>query len=99
MRTPKTVALIFGIYVVVTALSLALAPHPFLRVLALDTNDVTWVRLAGVLGAVIGTYYLFAARSDDWLFFRATVVVRPMFLIALVLLAIAKAIPAKLIGF
>ena len=67
---------VFGIYVIGVGLATMLAPGVILQVLGVPTTDEPWIHLVGYLAAVIGSYYLVAARSEAEAFFRATVPLR-----------------------
>ena len=67
---------IFGIYVVGVGLTMMLAPGVVFQVLGIPTTDEPWAHLAGYLAAVIGFYYIVAARSEAETFCRVTVPLR-----------------------
>ena len=66
----------FGIYVIGVGLTTMLAPGVIFQVLGIPTTTEPWIHLVGYLAAVIGFYYLVAARSEAETFCRATVPLR-----------------------
>lgn len=65
--------IIFGIYVVVTGLGLLLLPNTLLSVAGLPTTSEVWIRMLGLLVAIVGCYYLYLGRLNVVPFFRVTV--------------------------
>lgn len=83
MRGARLSILVFGIYIIAIGVPLAIAPNPILALVGLPPTDEVWLRIAGALAALIGSYYLRAAREDVRAFFRWTVgaraVIPPLF--------------------
>lgn len=63
---------VFSFYLFATAATLILAPNLLLRTLGVAPTTEPWIRVLGVVVAVIGTYYFSCARSGSIPFFRAT---------------------------
>jgi hypothetical protein len=88
MSTPARTIMIFGIYVVITGLAFFLLPNMVLPLLGFATTTEVWIRVMGLLGAILGAYYLYCARHEALPFFRATVYGRVAFFIGLTALAL-----------
>jgi hypothetical protein len=90
---------VFGVYLFVLAGGLLSAPNMLLGMFGLAPTNEVWIRVVGMLVALLGVYYTQAARAALTAFFRLTVPVRfsvPVFFTAFVLLGFA---PAALILF
>ena len=64
---------VFSFYLFALAGILIVAPNQFLMVFGLATTDEVWIRVVGVLAAVLGFYYFEASRRQWTGFMRATV--------------------------
>lgn len=81
---------VWAVYVVATAIGLLFAPNLLLGTLGLPPTHEIWVRVAGLITAVLGCYYCAGAATGSRGFFAATVFGRFVFFagcVALVLLA------------
>jgi uncharacterized protein YacL len=88
-------ALVFGIYMVVLGVSLLIAPNVLLSLFAYPTTNELWIRVVGMVVAILGYYYIEAARNELTSFFKASVRARPAVIvvfIAFVALGLAKPI-------
>lgn len=63
----------FGVYLLIAGLGFLLIPNLLLPIVGLPTTTEVWIRVVGLLVAIIGGYYLHLGRLDDIPFFRATV--------------------------
>lgn len=90
---------VFGCYLVLNAVVLALAPNLMLSTLALPPTNEPFVRVLGIVVFVLGLYYIQAARQEVVPFFRWTTWGRPIVLASFIALAAAGLAPAVLIGF
>ncbi len=63
----------FGVYLLIAGLGFLFIPNLLLSIVGLPTTTEVWIRVVGLLVAIIGGYYLFLGRHNDILFFRATV--------------------------
>jgi hypothetical protein len=90
---------VFGLYLLgLVGPGFMVAPHPLLGLLGLSAGDDLWIRMVGLLAALLGFYYVMAARAQLEPFFRWTVGARcaaAAFMVLLVLLG--KAGPALLL--
>jgi hypothetical protein len=62
----------FGVYIVLTGLTLLVAPNALLPVFGLDTTSEVWVRVLGCVVTVVGAYYIAMGRAEATVFFKAT---------------------------
>lgn len=88
----------FGLYLCVLGAGLLAAPHLLLAPFAIVPADV-WVRVCGLLAALIGLYYLLAARHDFMPILQASVVTRLGVLPAFALLVAMADAPRALLLF
>jgi hypothetical protein len=96
-RAAKSI-FIWGILMLLFGTCYLFVPNFFLPIFGLPQTDEIWIRVAGLLIAILGGYYLYCARHDDVIFFRATVPGRILFgfgLTALVFFGFSK--PALLL--
>ncbi len=83
---------LFGIYLVIFGLTAVVVPTIPLSLFGFAQTTEIWFRFAGMLGFLLGLYYILAGRENVRAFFRWTVYVRPLvivFLTAFVLLGLA----------
>jgi hypothetical protein len=79
---------VFGIYRLVLALVLLVAPNTLLQLFHLPPTTEVWIRVVGMLLAFIGIFYRTAAAAGLYAFFAATVLTRltvPLFFLGFVL--------------
>ena len=79
---------IFGTYLLLLGALLLIAPNPLLDLVGLPPTTEVWIRIVGMLVAILGIYYRIAAAANLAPFFLATVLVRssvPLFLLGFIL--------------
>lgn len=89
---------VFGVYLGLLGATLMIAPNLLLTIFGFPPPDEPWIRVAGLLAALIGYYYVQCARSGLRRFLELTVGARlavPVVFAALVVLGLAK--PALLL--
>ena len=91
--------LVFGLYLVLNGVVLALAPNLMLATLGLAPTEEPWLRVLGVVVFVIALYYIAAARGEVKPFFRWTTWGRPIVLLAFIGFVGAGMAPAVLLLF
>ncbi|MBI3243614.1 MAG: hypothetical protein HYZ49_15125 [Chloroflexi bacterium] len=79
MSNPARSITVFGIYLAIAGLSFFLVPNMVLLPLGFPTTTEVWIRLTGLLTAILGMYFLYSVRYDDRHFFRATIFARLIF--------------------
>lgn len=85
--------MVFGIYLLASGLSFVLIPNTILPLLGLAATPDVWIRVVGLLAAILGGYFLYSAYYDDRVFYRATIYARIVFftgITAFVLLDLAS---------
>ena len=70
---------VFGVYLCVVGLSFFFIPNTLLPPLGFAPTTEVWIRLVGLVTAILGMYFLYAVRFDDRVFFRATIISRLIF--------------------
>ena len=90
---------VFGAYVVLAGLGLALVPGVVLGLLGSPPAADNWVRVVGLLAVCIGIYHVLAARHEVLPYIRATVPVRVAFAAALATLVALRFMPTPVLLF
>jgi hypothetical protein len=67
---------VYGIYLLVNGVGLAVAPNLQLALLGLAPTEEPWIRVVGLVISEIGFYFVFAARRDIASLFQVTVYAR-----------------------
>src|SRR5262245_25577884 len=91
--------LVFGIYLVITGLALVFAPNTLLGLFGFPPANEIWIKVFGALAAVLGLYFLQAARENNIGFFRMTLIARVVFPILISVLGLLTPGYAMLIAF
>jgi hypothetical protein len=78
---------VYGVYMIGSGSCFLIAPNAFLPLAGLPPTSEPWVRVFALLVAVLGFYYLVAARHELRPFFRATLWGRVLMLLGLAALA------------
>ena len=73
MSTAARSVAAFGVYLVLLGAGLAFAPNAMLALFRQPPTGEPWLRILGIVAAVLGGYYLAAARGEATVFFRASV--------------------------
>src|SRR5688500_5137788 len=81
---------VFGIYLSLAGLSFILIPNLVLPIFGFPTTTEVWIRLVGLLTAILGMYFLYSVRHDDHHFYRASVYARLIFFSGVTLFALFK---------
>jgi len=90
---------VFGLYILINAITLMAAPNFLLGTLGLEPTREPWLRVFGAVIFVLGLYYLQAARQEVMPFFRWTTWGRPLLLLVFIVLIALKLIPPIMIVF
>lgn len=91
--------LVFGFYLAATGLGLFFVPGTLLPVLGFRPPADFWAQIAGLLTAILGMYFIVAARNNDLSFFRASVAARLIFFAGVAWLVISGAANPLLLAF
>lgn len=81
---------VFGIYLSLAGLSFILIPNLVLPMFGFPTTTEVWIRLVGLLTAILGMYFLYSVRHNDHHFFQATVYARLIFFSGVALFVLFK---------
>jgi uncharacterized membrane protein HdeD (DUF308 family) len=88
----------FGIYLVITGITIVVAPNMMLSMLQLPETNEIWLRVAGVLVINIGVLYFYMAPTEHKLFFALSAYLRATVMVWFVLfVAFGWAAPALLV--
>lgn len=99
MSNPARSVTVFGIYLAVAGLSFMFLPNVVLPLLGFPRTTEVWIRLVGLLTAILGLYFLYSVRHNDLHFFRASVYARVIFFAGVTLFAILSLGPPLLMAF
>jgi len=99
MSNPARSITVFGIYLAVAGLSFFIAPNTALPLMGFPTTTEVWIRLMGLLTAILGMYFLYSVRYDDRHFFRATIFARLIFFTGVTTLVIFGLASPLLVAF
>jgi len=69
--------LVFGIFMVLVGLGLLIMPNVLLTLSGYPTTSEVWIRVVGLVVAILGYYYIVAARNELTSLFKASVRARP----------------------
>ena len=84
---------VFGIYLMLLGPVVIVVPNTVLTLFGIPSTSEVWLRVVGLLAAILGYYYVQAARHDLVPFYRASVparVVAFLGFVAFVLLGLVK---------
>jgi hypothetical protein len=99
MSNPARSITVFGIYLAIAGLSFFFIPNVVLPLLGFSTTTEVWIRLTGLLTAILGIYFLYSVRYDDRQFFRATIFARLIFFTGVTMLVIFGLASPLLVAF
>ena len=99
MTAPSTTIRIYGWYFIAIGLAMAVVPNALLSLLRVAPTRESWIRILGVVVAILGSYYLAAARANDRAFFRWTTWGRTVVLPAFIILVVFAGAPPMAILF
>ena len=90
---------VYGWYFIAIGLAMAIVPNALLALLRVTPTHEPWIRILGVVVAILGIYYLLAARQEVTAFFRWTTVGRTVVLPAFIALVLFAGAPPVVILF
>jgi hypothetical protein len=88
MSNPARSVLVFGIYLIISGLSFIFIPNLVLPLFGFIPTTEVWIRMVGLLAAILGMYFLYSVRHDDRLFYRVTIYGRLIFFTGVTLFAL-----------
>lgn len=92
-------AFVWGVYLVGAGLGFLIFPNLVLPIFGFPTTSEVWIRVVGLLVAVLGGYYLFAAFNRVIPFIRVTVPGRLVFAFGIVFLVASRLADPSLLIF
>ena len=99
MRDPVLASRVFGVYLASSGTGFFLAPGLILPLLGLPAATDGWIRIVGILTAILGMYFLYCAAPEQRRFFQATVIARLMFFTGVLALVVLGLAPPLLVLF
>jgi hypothetical protein len=99
MSNPANSVKFFGVYLVLVGLLFFFVPNSILPLLGFATTTEPWIRLTGLLTGILGMYFLYGARHNDFAFFRTTVYARVTFFVGVTALVLFGWASPLLIAF
>jgi hypothetical protein len=90
---------IFGIYLMLLGAAVIAAPNLVLALFGLPPTSEVWLRVVGLLAAILGYYYFQAARHDLVPFYRASVPARVFAFLSFVAFVLFGLVKPSLILF
>lgn len=98
MSRPAISAAVWGIYLMLAGSGFLLIPNTLLPLIGLPTTTEVWVRVLGLLAAILGGFFFYCARGNVVPFFRVSVAGRLAFAIGIAaLVALGFSGPSLLI--
>lgn len=73
MQSPAFTIKAFGVYVILTGISLALTPNLVLSLFGIPPTSEFWVRQIGVLAIIVGYYYWACGTGNATAFIKASI--------------------------
>ena len=90
---------VFGIYLAFVGSGFLVVPNTVLPLFKFPKTNEPWIRVLGIVVALLGFYYIIAAQNELAPFFWATVVGRFTILVTFILLVVTKKAKPMLILF
>ena len=98
--SPSAISIfVFGIYIVLVGAGFLFIPNTVLPLFKFPKTTEPWIRILGIVVAILGFYYIVAAQNELTSFFWATVVGRFTILVSFILLVVTKKAQPMLITF
>ena len=73
MQSASFTIKLFGVYVILTGLSLTLTPNLLLAVFGIPPTNEFWIRQLGILAIIVGYYYWACGAANATAFFKASI--------------------------
>lgn len=99
MHRAATTIRVFGIYLMLLGAAVIAAPNPVLALFGLPPTSEVWLRVVGLLAAILGYYYVQAAHHDLVPFYRASVPARVFAFLSFVAFVLFGLVKPSLILF
>lgn len=89
----------WGVYLMIAGSGFYLIPNLLLPIFGFATTTEVWIRVLGLLSAILGVFFFYCGRNEVVPYFRVSVVGRYAFAIGAVVLVITGLAPAPLLLF
>jgi hypothetical protein len=89
----------FGFYLLITGITLTVAPNMLLSIFQIATTNEIWIRVLGAVVFGVGMFYVFMAPANHLLFLTLTVYARISILIWFSIFVVIGWAPAQLLIF
>ncbi len=99
MTASARTVFVFGVYLLLLGMGLLAAPGMVLAPFGLPVPQEVWVRVGGLVVAILGVYYLLAARHGLRAFFTWTLATRASVIVVFAVLVFSGLAPAVLLLF
>lgn len=99
MKNARLSVQVWGIYLLLTGISLFVLPNLILSTMGFAATTEPWVRVVGALATILGYFFLRLSAANVEAFYPWTVHARFGFALALVALVILNLAPVNLIIF
>jgi hypothetical protein len=80
----------WGIYLLGAGLGFLIMPNPLLALFRFSTTSEGWIRIVGLLVALLGVYYIYCAQNNAIAFIRISVYARVAFALGSLVLVLLK---------
>ena len=90
---------VFGVYLVITGMTLLFTPNFLLSILGIQETNEIWIRIAGCLTINIGIFNILAAYSGFKQFYNWMFIARGLFIVCIFGLVSSKQAPAIFLLF
>jgi hypothetical protein len=87
----------FGIYVLLTGVTICIIPAKFISILKLPEIPIPWARLIGLLAIIIGSYDLLSAQNNIKPLIKASIYLRLFFFAGVLVLFISGEMPKEIL--
>ena len=87
----------FGIYVLVTGVTICIFPDQFVSILKLPEIPTSWARFIGLLVIVIGGYDILSGRNNVKTLIKASIYLRLLFFLGVLVLFLSGQMTNKIL--
>jgi len=100
MKKAETSLFVFGLYMIlIVGTGFMVMPSVVLGTFNLSFGDDTWIRFVGMMAAIVGVYYIVAARYHLKELYGWTVIMRFFAAVFMLLMVLIGKVETSVIGF
>ena len=88
---------VWGIYLMGAGLGFLIVPNVVLPLFRFSTTTENWIRIVGLLVAIVGVYFIYCAQNNDLTFIRISAYGRVAFALGSLVLVLLKLIEPPLL--